>query len=189
MRMSRQEAAQNRERVVQTASEMFRDTGYDGVGIAALMQGAGLTNGAFYKQFASKEALIAEATEHALAGNAARWTEVIAAAPGDPLQALAEWYLSDLHLEHRNLGCAYATLAAEAPRHEEPVRQAFEVGLRRTLDQIIGAEGEGAPAVREDEAIRLLSRLVGALMLARAVSDQGLAERILAANRTAGPAI
>jgi len=184
MRMSRQDAAQNRERVVQTASEMFREAGYDGVGIATLMQGAGLTNGAFYKQFASKEALIAEATERALAGNAEAWAEVLGTAAGDPLQALAEWYLSELHLGHRNLGCAYATLAAEAPRHEEPVRSTFEAGLLRTLGQIMEAEGEGDPAAREVEAMRFLSRLVGALTLARAVADPGLAERILAANRT-----
>lgn len=182
MRMSRQDAVQNRERVVKTASEMFREHGYDGVGIAALMQAAGLTNGAFYKQFDNKEALIAEATAQALARNAEGWQAALEGAEGDPLQAAAQWYLSKAHVTHRGLGCAYATLAAEAPRHQEPVRHAFDAGLRKTLEQIIHAQTSGDPAERETTALRLLSRLVGALMLARAVSDPDLADRILAAN-------
>lgn len=182
MRMSRQDAAKNRERVVRTASEMFRKDGYDGVGIAALMKASGLTNGAFYKQFESKEALIAEATAQALAENAEAWRKVLAEAEGDPLAAVARWYLSAPHLQHPEAGCTYATLAAEAPRHEEPVRKAFDDGIRRTLEAIASASGE-EDAVGDTRAIRHLSRLVGALTLARAVDDPELAEHILAANR------
>ncbi|WP_216671001.1 TetR/AcrR family transcriptional regulator [Mangrovicoccus sp. HB161399] len=178
--MSRTDAARNRERVVRTASEQFREHGYDGVGIAALMQAAGLTNGAFYKQFASKEALMAEATEQALAANAAAWDEVLARAGDDPLQAVAQWYLSDPHAGHRGPGCTYAALAAEAPRHDDPVRRAFDEGLRRTVGQIEAAAGDG-----EEAALRFLARLVGALTLARAVSDPELAARILSANAAA----
>ncbi|MBN9888664.1 TetR/AcrR family transcriptional regulator [Salipiger abyssi] len=185
MRMSRQDAAQNRTRVVRTAGEMFRDHGYDGVGIAALMQAAGLTNGAFYKQFASKEALLAEATEDALARNAEAWETVLQEAEGDPLAAVARWYLSEPHLSHRGLGCTYATLGAEAPRHEAPVREAFDAGLRKTLNQIAGAAADTGTPEREAAAIRLLSRLVGALVLARAVSDPALAQDILTANADA----
>lgn len=181
MRKNRQDAAESRERVVQTASELFRDHGYDGIGIATLMQAAGLTNGAFYKQFASKEALIAEATAHALAGNADAWDAALAQAGKDPIAALERWYLTDTHLHGRDSGCTYAALAAEAPRHEAPVREAFETGLRKTLAQIAEALGNGPDA--EVQAIRLLSRLVGALALARAVAEPALADRILAANR------
>lgn len=185
MRMSRQEAAENRKRVVSTAGEMFRKHGYDGVGIAALMQAAGLTNGAFYKQFASKEALLAEATEDTLAQNAQAWETVLREAEGDPLAAAARWYLSEPHLSHRGLGCTYATLGAEAPRHEAPVREAFDAGLRKTLSQIAGAAADTGTPDSEAAAIRLLSRLVGALVLARAVSDPALVQDILAANADA----
>ncbi|MCR8549811.1 TetR/AcrR family transcriptional regulator [Salipiger sp. P9] len=176
--MSRSDAAKNRERVVATASEMFRAEGYDGIGIAGLMQAAGLTNGAFYKQFDSKEALIAEATAEALARNAEAWQAVLDSAQGDPLAAVSEWYLSAPHIAHREKGCAYAALASEAPRHDARVGRAFEDGLRHTLSLISGAaDGD------DTMAIRLLSRLIGALMLARAVRDPELAASIVAANR------
>ncbi|WP_138466477.1 TetR/AcrR family transcriptional regulator [Poseidonocella sp. HB161398] len=185
MRMSRKDAAENRQKVLRLASEMFREAGYDGVGIAALMQAAGMTNGAFYKQFDSKEALIAEATSEALDGNAGQWEAALEAAGPEREAALSAWYLSGLHLRHRGRGCAYAALAAEAPRHEPPVQAAFEAGLLRTLRQIAGPE---AGPEDEAEAIRLLSRLVGAMVLARAVADPDLAGRILAANGgTPGP--
>lgn len=180
MRMTRDAAARNRDKVVRTASEMFRKDGYDGTGIAALMKASGLTNGAFYKQFDSKEALIAEATASGLSSNASAWQAVFDRneSGSDPLQAFTDWYLSDLHLERRDKGCTYATLAAEAPRHEPALREAFDDGLRDSLDLLSSRTG-----LDRDAAIRHLSRLVGALTLARAVGDPGLADRILAANR------
>lgn len=184
MRASRDQAAQSRARVVETAAEMFRAQGYDGTGIAALMQAAGLTNGAFYKQFESKEALIAEATAAALAGNAEAWQEALDAGGADPLQAAADWYLSPAHLIHREKGCAYAALGAEAPRHVPALRQAFEGGVRATVAQIVAAEAAAKTVRTEDDALQFLSRMVGALLLARAVEDPALAARILEANRT-----
>lgn len=182
MRRSRVEAARTRDRVVDTASEMFRGGGYDGTGIASLMKAAGLTNGAFYKQFDSKEALIAEATAHALAENAASWQAVLDASEGDPFQEISNWYLSERHVVHRERGCAFATLACEAPRHGAEVRRAFQAGILRTLALL--ADATGPTAVGDDvAAIRHLCRLVGALMLARAVEDPAFAARIVAANR------
>src|SRR3546814_8406579 len=81
------------------------------------MEAAGLTHGGFYKQFADKEALVVEATEQALAENLGNWGEAIAKAPGDPLGTLRQWYLSKEHIDRVGDGCAYAALAAEAPRH------------------------------------------------------------------------
>lgn len=178
MRMSREDAAKNRDRVVRTASRMFREDGYDGTGIAALMKAAGLTNGAFYKQFDSKEALIAEATAFGLAENAKAWEKVLEDAGDDPLKTLAEWYLSDIHMAHRGKGCTYATLASEAPRHDDELRQAFDEGLRKSLS-ILSESAE----VDQGAAIRHLSRLIGAITLARAVQDPALAATILEANR------
>nr|WP_256368947.1 TetR/AcrR family transcriptional regulator [Agrobacterium sp. a22-2] len=183
MGSSREHAVGNRARVVRVASELFREHGYDGVGIAALMKEAGLTNGAFYKQFGSKEDLIAEATVHALSENAASWNAVLENAGNDPLTAIADWYLAEKHLEHRRDGCTYAALAAEAPRREEPVRSAFDAGIRRTLEHIAEAMAHDDPAVARTAATRYLCQLVGALTLARAVSDAALADSILVAGR------
>ncbi len=183
MRVSRQDAAENRERVIETASEMFRTNGYDGVGIATLMKASGLTNGAFYKQFDSKEALLAEATAHALCENVEGWRETLESDGDDPLAATARWYLSKRHLDHRGKGCAYATLAAEAPRHDESIARTFDEGIHQTLDAIVASAGTGDPGRDETTALRHLSRLVGALVLARAVGDPDFAERIMSANR------
>ena len=142
-----------------------------------------MTNGAFYKQFESKDALIAEATAHALAENGRAWDKVLAKAGDDPLGDLMTWYLSDLHRDRRDLGCTFAALAAEAPRHGADVRQAFDGALRQAFAKLSAAGGEGEDA-DQARAIRQLSRLVGALILARAVGDPDLAEDILAANRT-----
>lgn len=177
MRMTRTEADKNRARVLRTAGEMFRASGFDGTGIAALMKAAGLTNGAFYKQFDSKDALIAEATRASLAHNAASWDRVLDGAE-DPVRALTDWYLSDAHLDHRDKGCTYAALAAEAPRQPEALRQAFDEALRTSLAQLRDKAGTDPEA-----ALRLISRLVGALILARAVADPALARQILDANR------
>lgn len=178
MRMNREDAAKNRERVVRTAIRMFREEGYDGTGIATLMKAAGLTNGAFYKQFDSKEALIAEATALGLAENAEAWQQVLEETE-NPLQALTDWYLSDPHMAHRGKGCTYAALAAEAPRHDEGLRRAFDEGLRVSLALI----SDNAD-IDQAGAIRLLSRLIGAITLARAVADPDLAEQILSDNRS-----
>jgi TetR/AcrR family transcriptional repressor of nem operon len=179
--MSRGEAAKNRKRVVQTASKLFREDGYDGIGISSLMKAAGLTNGAFYKQFDSKEALIAEATTYGLQENEATWREVLDGAGGDPLQAITDWYLSRLHLDHRGEGCTYAALANEAPRREAAVQQAFDRAITTTIGLL--AEAIADREDNETQAIQHLSRLVGALTLARAVAGDDLREKILAANR------
>lgn len=182
--MSREDAAENRRNVVETAAELFREHGYDGIGIAALMKAAGLTNGAFYKQFDSKEALIAEATAAALSQNAASWDAVLDKPGDDPRAAIARWYLSEAHVRHRDKGCAYAALAAEAPRHEQQVRQAFDEGIRQMRARLAEAIAPDDPAGGLEEATRFLCQIVGALTLARATSDPDLAEAILSANRT-----
>lgn len=184
MRMSREEAAKNRDRVVQTASEMFRESGYEGIGIATLMKAAGLTNGAFYKQFDSKEALIAEATEYGLKQNVESWHSAIENAENDPLQAVADWYLSPPHILHRGKGCTYAALANEAPRHQDNVRKAFDQGVDQTLSLLTDACDAEDSAENERAAVQTFCRLVGALVLVRAVGDPKMVERILTANKS-----
>src|SRR6218665_383079 len=111
MRVSREQAAQNRERVIETASRLFREHGFDGIGLKDLMAGAGLTQGGFYKQFASKDELTALASRRAIASAAERWSSAAASRPDDPLSAVAEFYLSPEHVAERAEGCPFVALA------------------------------------------------------------------------------
>lgn len=177
MRVSRAIAEKNREKVVETAGRLFRERGYEGIGIADLMKAASLTHGGFYKQFDGKAALISEATRAALAENKKRWMQVAADADGDPAAALRCWYLSAQHLAMRGEGCCLAALAAEAPRQGTQLQKAF-AGAVHDFAGLLG--GDRAPA---GEALRTLSMMVGALVLARAIGEDPLSEGILEAVR------
>src|SRR3954464_12145955 len=97
MRVSREQALQNRERIVETAAQLFRERGFDGIGVADLMKEAGLTHGGFYGHFSSKEELIREASARALTSTFALLSKEAERAAGDPLSALASGYLSHRH--------------------------------------------------------------------------------------------
>jgi TetR/AcrR family transcriptional regulator, transcriptional repressor for nem operon len=114
MRVSRAQAEENRQNVIGVASRLFRRYGFDGIGLKDLMEAAGMTQGAFYKQFASKEDLIAEASARALESAASRWSEAIAAGSNDPLGAVIAFYLSNAHRKEKLDGCPLVTLAADA---------------------------------------------------------------------------
>ncbi|MEA2814036.1 MAG: TetR/AcrR family transcriptional regulator, transcriptional repressor for nem operon, partial [Rhodospirillaceae bacterium] len=107
MRVSREKAAENRERIVDAAARLFRDKGFDGVGVDAIMKDAGLTHGGFYGHFASKEALAAEAVACAFGRSAARQSDI------DSLGELVSDYLSERHRADRANGCAVAALGAD----------------------------------------------------------------------------
>src|SRR5213075_3540596 len=93
MKVTREQAARNRERIVETAAERFRERGFEGIGVADLMKEVGLTHGGFYGHFSSKEDLIAEASDRALMGSLTVFTEVGARTAKDPLPAIASAYL------------------------------------------------------------------------------------------------
>src|SRR5215213_8807920 len=101
MRVSRAQAAENRETVINVASRLFREHGFDGIGLKGLMKGAGLTQGAFYKQFASKEDLVAQASRRAMESATDRWSAATAENPTDPLGSVIALYLSMAHRGER----------------------------------------------------------------------------------------
>jgi len=174
MRVSREVAEQNRAKVVAEASALFREHGYDGIGVAALMKAAGMTHGGFYKQFTDKSGLMVEATETALEDNNQKWAEILAR---DGLDGLTNWYLSAPHLDARAGGCCYAALAAEAPRQGEAVQATFAEALGKASELL---EGEG---LDRPEALSRIATMVGTLVLARAVGDDPLAQELLAAAK------
>ncbi|MYN05118.1 TetR family transcriptional regulator [Pseudoduganella sp. DS3] len=180
MRVSREQAAQNRERIVETASRLFREKGYDGIGVADLMKCAGLTHGGFYGHFASKEDLLAEAFGKAMQGSAEKWRTLLAAAPANPRAALAHMYLTAKHRDNPGGGCALAALGPDVSRVGPEVRQAMADSFQSQIAALAQAL-PGAPAQQRRAAITTYAAMVGALVLARAVADRKQSDEILAA--------
>src|SRR3954447_14441702 len=110
MRVSKEQAAKNRERILDAASRLMRARGISGVGVDALTEAAGLTHGSLYSQFGSKERLAAEALHHALSTSSARMGDA------ETLDDYVARYLSSDHRDRRGDGCAMAALAGEIPR-------------------------------------------------------------------------
>ncbi|WP_192244670.1 TetR/AcrR family transcriptional regulator [Mesorhizobium silamurunense] len=179
MRVSRIQAEKNRQTVIDVASRLFREHGFDGIGLKDLMKGAGLTQGAFYKQFASKEDLAAQASRRAMESAAHRWAAATAANPGDPLGAVTAFYLSMDHREERMDGCPVAALGSDAARQGTDVKASFEAGIKEYLEiigRLIAATDGEEP---NSKAMAILSTMVGALMLSRVVNDPDLAQAFL----------
>jgi TetR/AcrR family transcriptional repressor of nem operon len=183
MRVSRQKAAENRERIIDAAGALFRQKGFDGIGVADIMKAADLTQGGFYGHFASKDDLVAQASGRAMARAAANWSKITAGAPKDPYAALLKHYLSPRHRDDPGHGCAFAALSGDATRCGKPVRTAFSHGLAPLIEVVAKAVPGGSKAVRRRKAIAAVAELVGALILARAVDDASLSIEILDAAR------
>jgi TetR/AcrR family transcriptional repressor of nem operon len=166
-----------RARILEAAAEELRRQGLSGIGIPALMKRAGLTHGAFYAHFPSREALVAEAIRTAAAASAEG-----PLADELPLEKSLEHYLSGGHLAHPERGCVIAALGGEGAREPEPVRSAFAAAARGLLTTIDRKLHPRRPATEPgDDALRLVSTMVGAVVLARLVDDPALARRLLAA--------
>ena len=179
MRVSRSQAAENRETVINVASRLFRERGFDGIGLKNLMKGAGLTQGAFYKQFASKEDLAAQASRRAMESATHRWSAATAAKPEDPLGAVIAFYLSMDHRGEKMDGCPIVALGSDAARQGTDVKASFEAGIKQHIE-ILGrfiAETNGEDT--DGKAMAILSTMVGALMLSRVVNDPDLAQALL----------
>ena len=177
MRVSRIQAEENRQTVINVASRLFREHGFDGIGLKDLMEGAGLTQGAFYKQFASKEDLAAHASRRAMERAFNRFSAAGAANPDDPLGAAIALYLSTEHREERMDGCPVAALGSDAARQGADVKASFEAGIREYLGMLGLWVDEGKEP--GGKAMAILSTMVGAMVLSRAVNDPGLAEAFL----------
>jgi len=176
---SRAEKAKTHKRIVSIASKKFREEGLAGVGIAELMKEAGLTVGGFYKHFDSRDDLVAEAVSSAFGGWKRR---VDAAASGGPPVSLAKLiddYLNAAHRDDPGTGCAFSALAPEIARSDKRTRALATEQVRNDIQLIAGLiPGRDAHAVRS-QAILTFSALVGAMSLARAVSDEALSREIL----------
>ena len=181
MRVSRIQAEENRQKVINVASRLFREHGFDGIGLKDLMKGAGLTQGAFYKQFASKEDLTVQASRRALESVSRRWSDAAAQHPDDPLGAVIRFYLSADHREERMEGCPVVALGSDAARQGPDVKAAFEVGIEAYLDVIGGFIAETGSEESRRNAMAILATMIGAVILSRAVNDERLSTDLLQA--------
>ncbi|WP_314957579.1 TetR/AcrR family transcriptional regulator [Bradyrhizobium cosmicum] len=179
MRVSRIQAEENRQNVINVASRLFRSHGFDGIGLKDLMEAAGLTQGAFYKQFASKEDLAAQASARALESATLRWSAAIAAEPEDSLGAIMAFYLSTDHRDEKMDGCPIVALGSDAARQSSDVKASFEAGIKVHLDILGRLITETDDEQIKGKAMAILSTMVGAVTLSRVVNDPDLAQAFL----------
>lgn len=171
------------ERIVGAAARAIRRSGYDGTGVADIMKEAGLTHGAFYAHFASREAMLAEAADRAGAESNAVAASVIAAVPPDQaLQALMQVYLSKEHLESIETGCPISALGSEMPRQSPEVRRAATRRIKEMIDIVARQLPDWGQSNAHERALVTVATMVGTLTLARAVNDSALSDALCSAT-------
>lgn len=184
MKVSRAQAEENRERILDNAAQLFRERGFDGIGLNELMQAAGLTRGGFYGHFESKDDLAAQAARRALQSNREAWMQ-------QADRSLSGWvkaYLSDTHRDQPGGGCTLAALAGDAARGGPALRQVFSDGVQGLVAALQPQMPAEDTATQRAQALAMVSTMVGALLLARAVGDEGLSKELREAARHALPA-
>ncbi len=182
MKVTKAQALENRAHIVETASELFRERGYDGVGVADLMAAAGFTHGGFYKHFGSKANLMAEASACGI-------SQTVALTGAGNLPEFIRQYLSRQHRDARATGCTLAALGGDAARQSEAVKATFAAGIEGLLVALEREDVElDAIGRRKARATRIdtLVHLIGAVVLSRACPDDSpLADEILEVCRNA----
>lgn len=183
MRVSKEQAAQNRRKIVTAASRLFRERGISGTGVDAISEDAGLTHGAVYSQFGSKDAIAAEALREAMAGSERLWRRMLERErPGKAFPAIVAQYLSPEHRDSAARGCVLAALGSEIARQPDFVRDTFTADLKGLTELLAGVMPQTNGSRSADDAIVAFASMAGALILARAVSDENLSNRILKAT-------
>ena len=166
-----------RQRILETAGHRFKQDGIDGSGVATLMADAGLTNGAFYAHFTSKDDLVANVVADQLSAQADTFRALPPGRAG--LEEFLREYLSPQHRDNPSSGCPSAALLDEIGRCATAAKDAYTEGARAILDEVAGRLAPGDPRSAYGRALGLYTMAVGTLQLARAVSDPKLADEIL----------
>ncbi len=188
-RHSQEEKARSHERIVDIAAARIREAGTTTPSVAEIMQAAGLTHGGFYKHFDSRDDLVAEAVERAFAESRQATAEVIEGAE-DPLAAFVDWYVSSEHRDDPASGCSVVALGGEVARADARIRTAYTDQVESylaQLEELLGGAHADMPVDPETRrrATVMLSTLVGAVLVARAVDDPALSDEIIGDVRAA----
>lgn len=177
MRYDKGHKDETRRHILDVASAQFRESGIAAVGLAGIMSQAGLTNGAFYTHFASKEDLVRQVLTDALTRREERHKANLE--NGVALETTIRDYLSTRHRDHAGSGCPTAALVAEIARHPKATRDAFTGKVADIIELMAEQIRQGTAKDRRCKAITIYSTMVGALQLARAVNDRQLSDEIL----------
>ncbi len=176
MKVTKAQAQENRAHIVETASALFRERGYDGVGVAELMATAGFTHGGFYKHFRSKADLMAEAAASGISKSVADNGGV------NPVEFVNR-YLSRGHRDDRSVGCTVAALCGDAARQSEDIKATFADGIESSLAAFKHADSIAGEVDQNEMRAKLIdtyAHVVGALVLSRACPDDSpMADEIL----------
>lgn len=163
------------ERILSVAARAIRRSGYDGTGVADIMKEAGLTHGAFYAHFPSREAMLAEAASRACAESAAAAAKVASDEPsGQALAAMLRAYLSPEHVAHAEVGCPLAALGSETPRQAAEVRRVTTRYVKEMIDLVARQSPDWGQPGAHERAVVTVATMVGTLLLARAVDEPAL---------------
>ena len=184
MRYSQSHKQETRKTVVRAAAAAVRAKGPDGISVAEIMAEAGLTHGGFYAHFPNKAALVAAALAEAFGQSRRRFARMTEGmTPAEALTAFIDSYVSVEHRDNPQRGCPIATLTNDLPRQGPLVRGAFDEGVANLIARIEGWLPEGDAEGRRSLASSMMAEMAGAVALARAVSDEILAEQLLEASR------
>lgn len=178
VRYAKEHKQATRQRIIKTAGHRFKQDGIDGSGVSTLMSDAGLTNGAFYAHFASKDDLVANVVTDQLRTQVAMYGTLRPGRQG--LEDLVREYLSPEHRDHPGDGCPSAALLDEISRCGDETQQAYTDGARDIMDEIAARLTPANPQSARGKAIGLFTMMVGTLQLSRALSDQKFSDEVLA---------
>jgi len=186
MRYAEDHKQATKAKVLKAAARAIRQSGPDRVAVAGVMADVGLTHGGFYAHFASKDDLLAQAIAQMFAESKANLESMVdGRAPNEALKAYFDFYLSKAHRDRRDRGCPLPALCADLPRLPATSRAAFTLGLAALTKRMAEGLATAGHADAEALASSVLSQLVGAVALARAVSDPAQSDRLLSAARKA----
>ncbi|SDG96943.1 TetR/AcrR family transcriptional regulator [Pelagibacterium luteolum] len=173
MKVSQEQKAQNRSRILSEAGRLFREKGFDAVSVAEVMQAAGMTHGGFYGHFRSKDDLVAQTIAHTAGSQSAT----------DDLSSWVNTYLSAPHRDHPELGCPMAALAGLMRQQAPEARASMSQVLTAQIDTLSDIMPGTDAAKRRRAAIGNWSAMVGALILARSIDDPSLSDEVLSETR------
>jgi TetR/AcrR family transcriptional repressor of nem operon len=180
MGYSKASKANTHARLVEAAAARFKERGVDGISLSDLMKDLKLTHGGFYRHFDSRDELVTEALELALAESGQVLRERLFHGDKPDIAAFVDFYLDEAHRDGRAAGCAVAALAGDAPRKSADVQAQFRRQIEANVEALSEALRQGGSAGdARASALLVLSALYGALIMARAVGDSPLSNEVL----------